>query len=165
MTGRPKAWLATALLLGSIGCQRDAAKEPPADAGATAEQGAATRDAGAMGGMGAMPGAAGSGMELGNQMMTQLQGMQAMHGDSLMQAVPLHRQMLGNMMGQMDREMQSMNMGADAKWTALRDSLSGDLTRMAQMSATEMQAFMPAHGDRATRLMDMHGAMMGGMAK
>ena len=38
-----------------------------------------------------------------------------------------------------------------------------DLVRMPQMSAADMEAFMPEHQGRVTRLMEQHRSMMGGM--
>ena len=153
-----QVWLLglTAFLLTAGACQREAADQAPAG-DAPAEVGSATADS--MGGMGGMAGM--EGMQMGTEMMTHMQSMEMMHGDSLMQMVPQHRQMLGNMMAQMDREMQAMNMGADSQWSALADSLRNDLTRMPQMSAAEMEQFMAGHRGRVARLMEKHRSMMG----
>jgi hypothetical protein len=39
-------------------------------------------------------------------------------------------------------------------------SLRSDLTRMPEMSAQELRAFMPEHHGRVTRLMEKHRSMM-----
>jgi hypothetical protein len=117
-------------------------------------------------GAGAMPGMQGrdgmSGMQMGSDMMAHMGRMQAMGGDSLMRMMPEHRRMLDSMMSQMNREMEGMNMGGDARWTALADSVRDDMARMPEMSAAEMQAYLPEHHARVSRLMEMHGGMMGG---
>ena len=160
MEVRRQSWVAIGLTLLSVACGRDTSEQAGTQAAPAEQQAAASDSMAGMAGMGGM-----SGMQMGTEMMAHIQGMQAMHGDSLMQMVPEHRQMLGNMMGQMNREMQGMNMAADPQWTALTDSLRDDLVRMPQMSAAEMEAFMSAHQGRVTRLMEMHGSMMGGMTK
>ena len=116
-----------------------------------------------MAGMGGMAMGGASGMQMGTEMMAHMQGMQAMHADTVMKMMPVHRQMLGNMMAQMDREMQGMSKPADPAWTALADSLRDDQVRMPAMTAAEMAASMPAHHARVTRLMEMHRTMMGAM--
>ena len=151
-----RSWLVIGLTLLSTACGADTDENREA---APADQPSAAAD-----GMEGMPGMAGmSAMQMGTEMTAHLERMRAMRGDSLMQMVPEHRQMLGNMMGQMNREMQGMNMTADPQWTALADSLRDDQVRMPQMSAADMGAFMPEHRGRVTRLMERHGSMMGGM--
>ena len=158
MEARRQSWVVIGLMLVSAACGQDASEELPAAQAAPAEQPAAAGDS--MAGMAGMGGI--SGMQMGTEMMTHVQGMQAMHGDSLMQMAPIHGQMLGNMMAQMDREMQGMNRPVDPQWTAVADSLRNDLVQMPQMSAMDMEAFLPAHRGRITRLMEMHRSMMGG---
>lgn len=75
----------------------------------------------------------------------------------------MHRQMVANMIGQMNKETHDMNMTTDAQWNATVDSLRDDLKRMPEMSAQEMHAFMPAHHERMMRLMNMHNTMMKNM--
>ncbi|HUF75599.1 MAG TPA: hypothetical protein VMM35_04940, partial [Longimicrobiales bacterium] len=77
--------------------------------------------------------------------------------------LPTHRQMVANMLSQMNREMSSMNMAGDTAWAAVVDSLRSDLTRMPGMGGAELAALMPAHRERMERLMSMHAAMMGRM--
>src|SRR5688572_23431671 len=103
-----QSWLVIGLALLSTACGADTNEDQEA---APAEQ-----PAGAAQGMDSMPGMAGmagmSAMQMGTEMAAHMERMQAMRADSLMQMVPEHRQMLGNMMGQMNREMQGMNMSA-----------------------------------------------------
>ena len=134
-----------------------------ADEGADADRGDATpNDTGAMEGMemgGMESGAAGMMVD----MQAHMQMMSAMSGDSMVSMLPTHRQMMANMIAQMDREMVDMNMSADDDWSATMDSLRTDLVTMAEMDPAQLQALMPGHHRRATRLMDMHREMMAGM--
>lgn len=145
--------LVPALLLGA--CRRsDGDAETaavPADTG-----GPAAADTAGMPGMGGMAGMGG----MMDQMMSHMRAMQGTGADSMKAMVPMHRQMVANMLTQMNKEMRDMNMTAEAQWNATVDSLRDDLTRMPDMSAQEMHAFMPAHHDRVMRLMNMHSAMM-----
>jgi len=147
--------LAAGLALAFVACGPDAADDaeaPPAEQ--TGMQG--------MAGMEGMEGM-GSASAMGAEMAAHMERMQGASEDTLMLMMPDHRQMLGNMMGQMNREMEGMNMAADPQWSALADSLRDDLVRMPEMSGAQMQAFMPGHHARVSRLMEMHGGMMGGM--
>lgn len=114
-----------------------------------------------------MPGMAGMGGMQADGMMQQMQAhMAAMAGasaDSMTAMMPQHRQMAANMLARMNREMEQMNMAGDTAWTATVDSLRQDLSRMPEMNAQELQELMPAHHARMTRLMEMHGSMMGNM--
>ena len=71
--------------------------------------------------------------------------------------------MVANMMSQANKDMRDMNMMSDAAWTATVDSLRQDLTRMPEMSASDLQLFMPTHQARVRRLMESHRTMMGNM--
>lgn len=114
----------------------------------------------------AAPGMPGMQGMRGGQMMAQMrphmQMMQGMSGDSMMSMMPEHRQMVGNMLAQMNRAMQDMNMPGDTAWNATADSVRDDLTRMQQMSPEALAAFMPGHGRRVMRLMEMHREMVQG---
>ena len=133
----------------------------------TAQEEAAAPPAAAPAGDGTMPGMQGMSGTQGGGMMEEMQAhmrsMQGAGGDSLRAMLPVHRQMAANMIAQMNREMRDMNMAADGGWTATVDSLRQDLIRMPEMGAPELQSFMAAHRARLARLMQMHGAMMGGM--
>ncbi|HUF51830.1 MAG TPA: hypothetical protein VMN60_13470 [Longimicrobiales bacterium] len=133
-----------------------------------ADTGAVPADtvAGAADDTGGMPGMGGTaGMQMGmmDQMMGHMQMMQGAGMDSMKALLPMHRQMLANMIAQMNREMRDMNMTMDAQWDATVDSLRSDLTSMPDMSAQELHAAMPAHHERVLRLMDMHRTMMKNM--
>ena len=150
-----QSWWVIGLTALSIACGADPDEDREA---ARAERPAAGAE-----GMDSMPGMAGmAAMQMGGEMTAHMERMKAMRGDSLMQMVPKHRQMLGNTMGQMNREMQGMNMTADPRWTALADSLRSDLVRMPEMSAAGMEAFMLEHHGRVERFMERHRSMMGG---
>ena len=115
-----------------------------------------------MTGMAGMSGMAGG---MSPEMQAHMTMMRGASADSMKAMLPTHRQMVANMLSQMNREMQQMNMAADAAWTATVDSLRQDLTRMPDLSGAELTAMMPAHMARATRLADMHQAMMKKMPK
>jgi hypothetical protein len=137
--------------------------------GGDTEQGAendttpATADT-AMQGMPGMGGMQPGGMmDMMARMQSHMQMMQGMVADSMHAMMPQHRQMVGNMLAQMNREMREMNMATDTAWNATVDSLRQDLTRLPQMSARELHAFMPEHHRRMMSLMEMHRRMMGNM--
>jgi hypothetical protein len=107
------------------------------------------------------------GMMAGSAMMDSMQGhmrmmMQGVTANQMKAMLPAHRQMVANMLAQLNGEMRKMNMSGDAKWAALTDSVRQDLKRMPDMSGAELRSFMPQHGARVMRLMDMHRSMMGG---
>lgn len=79
---------------------------------------------------------------------------------SLQAMLPMHRQMVANMLSQMSADMRSMNMSADATWTALADSVRQDLVRLPEMSVQQLKQNMVTHQGRVTRLMQSHRAMM-----
>ncbi len=107
------------------------------------------------------------GMETGGGMMEQMQAhMQAMEGESAEQFkanLPQHRQMVANMIAQMNREMRDMNMTADQEWNSTIGAVREDLKSLPEMSVSELQTFMPEHRQRVMRLMEMHRGMMGEM--
>lgn len=136
-----------------------AIKAPPADdtAGMNGMKMGSTKggQTGQMGGM------------MGSAMMDSMQGhmrmmMRGVTADQMKAMLPAHRQMVANMLSQLNSEMRKMNMSGDAKWTALTDSVRQDLKRMPDMSGADLRSFMPQHGARVMRLMDMHHSMMGG---
>ncbi|MGE0158733.1 MAG: hypothetical protein AB7T31_04925 [Gemmatimonadales bacterium] len=123
--------------------------EPPAEEAPAATQG----------GMGPM----GADSAMMQEMTAQVGRMRTMSGDSMPAMLPEHRQMVGNMLAQMNADMRSMNMSGDAAWNALVDSVRADVIALPEMSATELQAAMPAHVDRVARLLGSHQAMMRAM--
>jgi hypothetical protein len=138
--------------------------------GEASDEGAASGAAGDTTSMEGMPGMQGGTMQGGTmmgqmtaQVTAHLEMMEGVSGDSLRAMLPMHRQMVANMLGQMNTEMRQMNMAGDATWNALVDSLRQDLTRMPEMNAQRLEAFMAEHRERVMRLMAMHGRMMGQM--
>ena len=111
---------------------------------------------GEMGGMGSMES---HGMM--REMRAHMRGMMGAGADSLHRLMPMHRQMTANMLQQMDTEMRGMQMAGETGWTALADSVRQDLTRLPDMSATELPGFMEHHRGRVERLMARHEQMMG----
>jgi len=118
-----------------------------------------------MAGMEGMPGMQTGDASMMDRMNTHMAMMRAIGGDSIMAVLATHRQMVANMIAQMNREMRDMQMPTDAAWDATVDSLRSDLTRMPEMSDAELQAMMPQHDRRVTRLMEMHTGMMGRMSR
>lgn len=106
-----------------------------------------------------MPGMAGTG-GMTAQMEAHLQMVSGANADSLRAMLPMHRQMVGNMLSQFDRDMRGMNMSGNTAWQATVDSLRQDNSRLADMSASEIQSFMPAHMGRVQLLIQMHRSMM-----
>ena len=96
-------------------------------------------------------------------MLAHLDRMAALPVDSLVAALPEHRQMVANMLARMNREMSAMNMTADTAWNAAVDSIRGDLTAMPGMDVPALAGLMPAHRERVERLKSMHAEMMRAM--
>ncbi len=149
--------MTTALLAACGGAEEE--PEVVADAPAAAEPAAP------MGGMQGMEGM--DGMQMDGGMMELMQAhmrmMEGATGDGLMAMMPEHRQMAANMLADMNRQMREMNMAADPEWDETVSALRQDLTRLPEMSAQEVQAFLPEHRARVERLMEMHRAMRGNM--
>ncbi len=119
---------------------------------------------GGMDSMAAMGGMAGMGAMASGSMMDRMQSHMTMMGrvgeDSLAAVMPMHRQMLANMIAQMNREMRDMGMAPDQEWEATIDSLRSDLRTMPEMTPAEMQSAMEAHHARIDRVIGMHRSMM-----
>lgn len=96
---------------------------------------------------------------MGDSMQAEMKRMAAMTADQMAAMLPMHRQMVGNMLSQMSSDMRSMNMPADAAWTALTDSVRQDLIRLPDVPKPELKQAIPAHHARVTRLMQMHKDM------
>ena len=107
------------------------------------------------------------GMQVGGGMMEQMQAhmqqMQGVNGEQIQANLPQHRQMVANMISQMNREMREMNMTTDQEWNSTIDAIRQDLTRLPEMDVQELETFMPEHRQRVERLMEMHRSMMGNM--
>ena len=98
-----------------------------------------------------------------DEMRQHLHTMRTASPDSLKAILPTHRQMVANMMATMNTEMREMHMPGDAAWQATVDSLRSDLIHLPTMNTAEIQAFMSAHAQRVTHLMQMHHDMMANM--
>jgi hypothetical protein len=61
----------------------------------------------------------------------------------------------------MNQQMRGMTSGPE--WDEAVDAVRQDLTRMPEMSADELKAFMPQHQQHVSRLMELHRSMMGNM--
>ena len=144
-----------------------AACQGSGDKTAAGGESAAAGQSDSMGGMAGMSGMSGMSGTMNtaamDSMHARMQMMDTMGAERMKQMLPMHRQMAANMLSQMNSEMRSMNMAADAAWTATVDSLRGDLVRMPDMSSAELKAMMPAHHARMRRLMQTHRDMMGKM--
>lgn len=156
--GWTKRLAVTALLGLAAACGPDESMEDMAD------------DMEAPGQMEGMDGRSGGGVQ-GGMMMSggmmeemggQLEHMAGLPADSLDGMLATHRQMVGNMMAQMTREMREMDMATDAAWEAVVDSIRADMRLMPAMGSEGLHAAMPAHRERVMRLMGMHRDMMGG---
>ena len=95
-----------------------------------------------------------------DSMTAHMRSMDTASTGTLQAMLPMHRQMVGNMLSQMNADMRGMNMTADAKWTALADSVRQDLVRLPEMNAQQLKQNVAAHRGRVTRLMESHKAMM-----
>lgn len=146
--------LVAALTVAACGGDENAGEAPDA---VVVEQ-----PAGGMEGMPGMPG-----MQMGGGMMDQVQAhmqqMEGASGEQIRASLPQHRQVVANMISQMNREMRDMNMAADSEWNQTIEALRQDLRQMPEMSAQELESFMPEHRTRVMRLMEMHREMMAGM--
>ena len=120
-----------------------------------------------MQGMGGMKGMSGGdsmgGMTMMADMQKQMDAMMKASPEQMKAMLPMHRQMAANMLAQMNTQMRTMNMPANAAWTATVDSVRQDLVRLPEQSAQQLKDAVPAHHARMMRLMQMHGAMMKGM--
>jgi hypothetical protein len=116
------------------------------------------------GGMAGMSGRAGmSGMmndAIMDSMQARMRMMTAASPAQMKAMLPVHRQMVANMLSQMNDEMRKMNMPASAAWTATVDSVRQDLVHEPDMSVRELGTNMGAHCARVSRLLEMHRAMM-----
>jgi len=165
---RRRSTLATLVIIGLViaGCQASNERSAAADtavsnARAGSLEGATKPESG--GGMGSMAGM--QGMQSGvtgammDSMRLHMRTMQSASAEQMKAMLPRHRQMVANMLARMNAEMRSMNMRADAAWSATIDSVRQDLIHLPDMSAKELERVMPAHGARVTRLIEMHQRM------
>jgi hypothetical protein len=94
-------------------------------------------------------------------MQSHMQAMTGASGDSLMKILPEHRQMTANMLAQMNQQMRGMKGGPE--WDEAVSAVRQDLTRMPEMGAEELKAYLPQHQEHVNRLMELHRSMMGNM--
>ena len=146
----PRA-LAALLIVTVAACQtRD-------DRAATDTQAGATADTSPMAGM---PGMGGAMSAMMDSMHTHMQMMDTMSASNVQAMLPMHRQMVGNMISQMTTEMRQMSMPADTAWNATLDSVRQDIIGMPEMSGEQLREMMADHHARLMRLMQMHRDMM-----
>jgi hypothetical protein len=88
-----------------------------------------------------------------------------MSADEMTAMIPMHRQMVGNMLSQMDSESHAKNLPPNSTWNALADSVRRDLARLPELNKNEVKQAMPADCARVTRLIRMHQSMMSGAAR
>jgi hypothetical protein len=128
---------------------------------------------GGMGGtMGSMNGMGGTGNMAGmmsvaamDSIRSHMQMMDTVNTNRIQAMIPVHRQMVANMLSQMNADMRRGNMTGDASWTATADSIRLDLMRLPEMTAAEIERMMPGHHARVKRMLDAHQRMMGMMPK
>jgi hypothetical protein len=93
------------------------------------------------------------------EMRSNLGVMEASPGADIAGMVPAHRQRLEALISQMDADVGAR---ATDAWTATRDSLRQDLSRMQGLGAAQLQSMMDGHARRVRRAMEMHGEIAGG---
>ena len=119
------------------------------------------------GGMPCTSGMAGVGCGYGMTSAAMLDSMEAhmrraghMSAEQMTAMIPMHRQMVDNMLSQMESESQAKNLPASPAWNALADSVRQDLARLPETNKNDVKQAMPADCARVTRLIRMHQAMM-----
>jgi hypothetical protein len=156
---RRSALVLTAAALTACGGTEDEAEVVVTDPEVVAEP--AAEPAGDMEGMQGMTGM--ESMQQGGiaaQLQGHMQMMGSASGGELVVMLPEHRQLVANMIAQMNKEMRDMEMGDNAEWNTTVDALREDLVRLPEMSPDELQAFIPEHQARIDRLVEMHRGMM-----
>jgi hypothetical protein len=157
LRGSVLSLIVTALIACGGGEQTPQNTGEPQSAAAPAAAPTADKAGQGMGGM--------QGMDNGMmaQMQRHMQTMTGASGDSLIKVLPEHRQMTANMLAQMNQQMRGMQGGPE--WDEAVNAVRQDLTRMPEMSAEELQAYLPQHQEHVNRLMELHRSMMGNMKK
>ncbi len=118
------------------------------------------------GGMPCMSGMHGmTGAAMMDSMQAHMRRSRHMSADQMAAMVPMHRQMVGDMLATMHNESQARNLPSNAGWNALADSVQRDLDRMPALNKKEIKLAMPADCARVTRLIRLHEAMMSAPAK
>lgn len=161
---KPYAFIVLTLVsvttLAACGKSRNDESTTPGDSVSTAAAGSprlgTKMDSANMGGMGPMMG---NGMM--DSMQTHMRAMEGMGPDRMRAMIPMHRELVANMLSSFDDSMRQMNMPTDAAWIALRDSIRQDVTHMPDLSSGQLRTLMPEHHGRLDRLMKMHKDMTG----
>ena len=164
MTTKPR-WLALTLVgsmaLGACRTKRETSRESTGATSASPGSLEGARRSDTTGDKMNMPGMTGMmGMAMMDSMQTHMRMMDTMSGDRMKAMLPMHRQMVANMLSRMNAEMRSMNMSGDAAWSATVDSVRQDLIHMPELSAQQLKTMMPGHRARVMRLLAMHQRMM-----
>lgn len=136
------------------GCGGGGAGKPAASGGI----GGASTDTTRVGGRMGM-----AGMDMSPMMREHLDSLTRMAPAQMSQMLATHERMMSQMMDNMGRDMRGMNMGGNAAWTALSDSVRRDLADLPRLAGTALSERMQAHGDRVRRLLAAHESMMHGM--
>jgi hypothetical protein len=100
------------------------------------------------------------GMSMMPMMRAHLDSMMQMSPEQMSRTMAEHERMMSHMMDRMGADMRGMNMGGDAAWNALSDSVRADLAELPALSGRELAQRMEAHASRVNRLLDSHDAMM-----
>jgi hypothetical protein len=84
------------------------------------------------------------------EMRSHLGVLEAAGGDEMVPMIPGHRQRVEALVTQLGTQA-----GANARWTALADSVRQDLARMPGMTAADLEGLMDPHASRVRRLLTM----------
>lgn len=117
-----------------------------------------------MQGMQGMRGMAGMQAMMGTAMMDSMQAharmMAKMSPDEMAAMVPMHRQMVTNILNQMTSSMRSANVEPSASWTATTDSVRHDLARLPDLTKSQLKDSIPSQCARVSRAIGMYKEMM-----
>ncbi|MEO8140099.1 MAG: hypothetical protein ABI742_10650 [Gemmatimonadota bacterium] len=106
-------------------------------------------------GMPGMPG-----MQMIPQMRVHLDSIGSMQPTQMVTMMPAHQRLATSMLDAMGADMRGRNMQPNAAWTALGDSVRGDLADMPGLSGPTLTTRMQAHIARMQHMMVMHEGMM-----
>jgi hypothetical protein len=136
------------------GCGSGDAGKPAASGGI----GGASTDSTGVGGRMGM-----AGMSMLPMMREHMDSLTRMTPAHMSQMLATHERMMSQMMDYMGQDMRGMNMGGNAEWTALSDSVRRDLADLPGLEGTALSERMEAHDGRVRRLLAAHESMMRGM--
>lgn len=155
---RPMLWILSAGVIAGAACKGK--DQPAAGAEPARQQG--------MGGMrmDSMPMGSDRGGMAGSGMMpavrAHMDSMTRMSPERMSGMMAAHDRLMSQMLDRMGSDMRGMQMNADAKWTALVDSVTADLADLPGLQGKALSARMSAHAGRVGRLVAMHEGMMKG---